>query len=625
MTINFPSNPSVSQIYTESGYSYEFTGSKWKPTQLGYTVTKSDISVTENFPVNNLIIDFDNNVQYLTANSGASVEFANAPDIGEYKRVIIDANFTPDYLDVNSLSFGYPSGFSYDNVSSPTFDYDVSDIEFSSDGTRLFAADATNNRVVKYDLSSAWDISSIGPSSETLSLPVLDTPIAAVQSSTGAFRTDTTSVYSYTASSVGSASVKAGDLVLLVILSGYDIPPTYTMSPPWTLIRYSAYNTTYSGVAAMFYTIITQDGVLPTPTYTQNRYRVSTTTYTRMYRLTGVSTSNPIAGSTGATGTDSSVEITRPAGDYHFGAIAYGHSNNVSPYWGSLWVSASKGDFTSYTWRLLWAEGPILSWETQTIVYAYGTNTNESYASIVVGFNQAVKGIKITAVQLIDDTNLFVTASSSSTHTIKNYTLPAINTLTGATLSKNKSPGTGAFLDSYIEPASGNSVFVATGSEIQEYSLSIAYDIESAWTLVDSYTTSVNEDSITFDDIGSKMYVAGGGSVSYSELSTPWDLTTATEIETITLSDSTNIDAITFKSIGGSFFALDYANTTSSSIDQYATTDADPTIIWPSSIKWENAAAPLLPAAGENIIIEIEARTDSYGTNYTARELGRNY
>jgi hypothetical protein len=162
-----------------------------------------------------------------------------------------------------------------------------------------------------------------------------------------------------------------------------------------------------------------------------------------------------------------------------------------------------------------------------------------------------------------------------------------------------------------------------------EYTLSTAWNVTSDWTAGDLLSVGSGLTSINFNDDGSLVYFSGPATVTKYSLSPNWDFdpNTFSLLNAGTIpSPVDDINIATFANSGFEYFVL---NQTDNTLYQYlsATDDPDslPTILWPESFEWEEGYAPRLPGLNENMLIEIEARSDYRGTNYLARLIGRNF
>lgn len=94
-------------------------------------------------------------------------------------------------------------------------------------------------------------------------------------------------------------------------------------------------------------------------------------------------------------------------------------------------------------------------------------------------------------------------------------------------------------------------VVYGSGQIVDQYNLTIAYNLSTA-VLNSTIDTNCSEPrGITFNDDGSKMYVAGEGGVFEHTLSTPWEITTATFRDKSSTIGRSEPDGITFTPYGG--------------------------------------------------------------------------
>jgi len=103
-------------------------------------------------------------------------------------------------------------------------------------------------------------------------------------------------------------------------------------------------------------------------------------------------------------------------------------------------------------------------------------------------------------------------------------------------------------------------VMGSTGDDVNEYSLSTAWDISSA-TYVRIFVVSTQETTPTglfFDPDGTRMYVVGstGDDINQYSLSTPWDISTATYVRVSLALTETNPQALFFKPDGTKMYLI---------------------------------------------------------------------
>lgn len=161
------------------------------------------------------------------------------------------------------------------------------------------------------------------------------------------------------------------------------------------------------------------------------------------------------------------------------------------------------------------------------------------------------------------------------------------------------------------------------GLDVNEYSLSTAWDISTA-SYVQNFSVSAQETSprgLFFKPDGTKMYITGaiGDDVNEYSLSTAWDISTASYVQNFSIAaEETVPQGVFFGDNGTKMYII---GTTSDAIWQYTTgTYGDATFTYPASVKWPGGTAPSAPADGETDILEFY--TDDAGTTYYGIQRG---
>jgi 6-phosphogluconolactonase (cycloisomerase 2 family) len=172
----------------------------------------------------------------------------------------------------------------------------------------------------------------------------------------------------------------------------------------------------------------------------------------------------------------------------------------------------------------------------------------------------------------------------------------------------------------------GTKMFVVgtTGDDVNEYSLSTAYDISTA-SFVDSFSVAsqdTNPTDVAFNADGTKMFMIGGinDKVFQYSLSTAYDVSTASydSVEFSVASQDTSPASFEFSNDGTKMFVV---GASGNDIHQYSTSaSATATITYPASVKWSGATTPDAPAAGEKDVY-VFVTTDG-GTTYYAKQAG---
>jgi DNA-binding beta-propeller fold protein YncE len=164
------------------------------------------------------------------------------------------------------------------------------------------------------------------------------------------------------------------------------------------------------------------------------------------------------------------------------------------------------------------------------------------------------------------------------------------------------------------------------GDDVNEYDLSTAWDITTA-SYLQNFSVAAQETAplgIFFKPDGAKMYVVGqsGQDVNEYNLSTAWNVSTASYLRNFSVAaQETFPQDIFFKPDGTKMYVL---GNTARAVFQYTTSVAtNATITYPASVKFPSGAAPTLPADGE--IDTLEFYTVDGGTTYFGYQVGDNH
>jgi DNA-binding beta-propeller fold protein YncE len=166
----------------------------------------------------------------------------------------------------------------------------------------------------------------------------------------------------------------------------------------------------------------------------------------------------------------------------------------------------------------------------------------------------------------------------------------------------------------------GTKMFVvgSIGDEVNEYSLSTAWDISTA-----SFTTNfvisgqdTNPNDIYFKDDGTKFWISGdtNNTVYQYSCSTAWDISTAS-YDSVSFSVATQETGPQGLSFGNSGTKLYVVGTVNDTVFQYSTGSAA-TITYPSTLEWPSGTAPTSPAVGDTDVLTFSTRNG--GTSYQA-------
>ena len=173
----------------------------------------------------------------------------------------------------------------------------------------------------------------------------------------------------------------------------------------------------------------------------------------------------------------------------------------------------------------------------------------------------------------------------------------------------------------------GTKMYVLGGFfySVYEYNLSTPWDVSSA-TFVQSFSVIIQESFVLGFFIkpdGTKMYVTGQNSDAINEydLSAAWDISTASYTQNFSVGTQDTVPAsVFFKTDGTKMYMMGQSSDT---VYQYSTASATPapaTFTYPASVKFPNAVPPTAPAVGETDVLTF--CTDDGGTTYYGIQRG---
>jgi len=252
--------------------------------------------------------------------------------------------------------------------------------------------------------------------------------------------------------------------------------------------------------------------------------------------------------------------------------------------------------------------------------YNLSTAWDVSTASYVQNFSVSAQDTNPSGLFFKPDgTKMYVTGYTGDD--INEYSLSTAWDISTASYVQNFSVATedSIPMSLFFKPDGAKMYIVGNaGDDINEYSLSTAWDISTA-SYVQNFSVSTEETfpaGVTFKSDGTKMYVVGTDSdnVNQYSLSTAWDISTAS-FDSITFSvasQEVTPYGITFKSDGTKMYIV---GATSDTVFQYST-GSIATITYPSTLEWPSGTAPTSPAIGETDVITFSTRNG--GTSYQA-------
>jgi len=403
------------------------------------------------------------------------------------------------------------------------------DLFFKSDGTKMYAVGYLNDNVYEYDLSTAWDVSTASYS-QSFSVATEDGVSLGLF-----FKPDGTKMY---------VSGSTNDSI-------YE----YTLSTAWDISTASysqSYNvstqeSTPNGVffksdgTVMYVVGSSNDQVYQYSLSTA--WDVSTATYVQSFSVSFVGLYGPAGLSFKSDGTKMYVIGNSSDGVFEF---------SLSTAWDISTASFTypSTDYFSVAAQEILPTGIFFKPDgTKMYVLGYsGDNVNEyslstawqiSTASYVQNFSVAAEeGTSQGLFFKPDGTKMYVIGSQGDD--VNEYSLSTAWDISTASYVQRKwvapednSPSAVFFKDD------GTKMYITgtTGRNVYEYSLSTAWDISTASYDQNFSTGSTQPTGLFFKDDGSKMYVCNFSSdrvTSYS-LSSAWDISTASSVNEFSL------------------------------------------------------------------------------------------
>jgi DNA-binding beta-propeller fold protein YncE len=446
-------------------------------------------------------------------------------------------------------------------------------LSFKPDGTKMYIIGVTGDGVNEYDLSTAWDIST-SVLNQTFSVSAQETAPEDIF-----FKPDGTKMYI-----VGSA----GDDV-----NEYDLSTAWDVSTAVFLQNFSVaiQDTEPSGI------FFREDGlqmyIVGTTGRDVNKYSlstawdVSTASYVENFSVGGQEgtptglffkpngTKMYVIGGGGDGIYEYDIPVVAELGTGSFSAsdvgkrivVADGGSATVKSTAGVVVITEDFSEFsyTSGNWSLYGLNADPENGITPNTVIENAWVISDS--SFVQSFSVSAQETSPEAVFFKPDgTKMYVMGTSGDD--VNEYDLSTAWDVSTASFVQSFSVGgqEGTPNGLFFKP-DGTKMYVVgqSGDDVNEYDLSTAWDVSTA-SFVQSFSVSTEEtapEDIFFKPDGTKMYIVGnvGQDVGQYDLSTAWDVSTASFIDRIGVqSQDTDPTSVSFKPDGTKMYVLGIVN-----------------------------------------------------------------
>jgi sugar lactone lactonase YvrE len=481
------------------------------------------------------------------------------------------------------------------------------DLFFKSDGTKLYVLAGFGSAIHQYTLSTAWDASSLSYDSVSFDL---DNTINASSAKGIFFKPDGTELW---------AVFDGGNRLAQFNLStAWDVS-TASYDSVIGLVNFSEEGTPQalffkSDGSKLYIVGQTNDTVYQYSTLPDTTIDISSGTY---FNYTPSSTtkfafSNPPA-SGAAAGFALALTGANVAEGYDIANASYdGVSLSLSPY------TSIRGLFFKDDGTKLYVVSA-----GATAVYEYNLSTawdvsSGTYSQAFDVGNQ--EGNPNTIFFKDDGTKMYILGRNGDD--VNEYNLSTawdISTASYSQVFSVASQETNPF-GMFFKP-DGLKLYIIglINNTVYEYTLTTAWDVSSASYSSNSFSVNsqdTNPREINFNDNGTKMYMIGiaNDNVYEYDLSTAWDVSTASynSVSFSIGSQELNATAFRFKSGGFKMYVVGALNT----VYQYSTSGAGSaaTFTYPSSVEFAGGTAPDGPAIGETDVLVFY--TNDGGTTY---------
>jgi len=489
---------------------------------------------------------------------------------------------------------------SYDSVSLSVTSQDTAPygLSFKNDGTKMYVAGLTNQSIFQYSLSTAWDLSTASYDSVSYNV--------ARNMSEVKFKPDGTEMY--------ISSITEQEIVGFSLSTAWDVSTASYLSETSTSADFPnprGFDFNSDGTK-----MIVADNS------TDFLYQVSTTLSTATLDLsTGsvfevtptsdiqVTLSNPADSGTVSGATlllDGAATNTYDIANAVYDSVSFSVSTQTNTMEGfrfgdsgSKVYIASASDATIYQYTL------STSYDISTASYASKSFLASSQSANSYAVDFKTDGTKMYILGLTNDTVYQYTLSTAWDVSTASY-----DSVSFSVNSQEATP-------THVEfKADGTSFYiVGIGSDtVYQYDMTTAWDLSTASYASKSMSTGLtNPYHFTFKPDGTKIFVVEAADiVTQYSLTTAWDISTGST-DSITLDVSSTVTGDVAIQFNGDGTKLVAGGDGVDALHQYSTT-SPATITYDTAIEWPSGTAPTSPAVGETDVLAFNTRDG--GTTY---------
>lgn len=503
-----------------------------------------------------------------------------------------------------SLSTAFDvSTTSYDSVSFSVSSQDSSpyNLDFNSDGTKMYMVGDTNNAIYQYSLSSGFDLSTASYDSVSLTVTSQDgSPYGIRFKSDGTklymIGTNNKTIYQYSLTTAFDLSTASYDSVSFSVSSQENLPTNLVFNNNGTKM----YVVGYSGDNVYQYTTSSTIAAKTLDMSTGTVFEVTPTADTR------IGLSNPAA-----SGTVSQATLLLDGA----GVSGYDISNASDP---SITLS-SANDPTGIAFKSDGTKLFIAQFDADQIVeYALSTAWDVSTGSQTTTFSVLSQDTWVSGLAFKSDGTSFYISGRSNDYAYQYNMTTAWDISTASYASKSMYLGSqgGQPYGIQFNSDGTKAAVVNDTNSIYEYNLSTAWDISTGSYASASFSfasQSTGARSFAYNDDGTKMFLNSysDDTVYQYSLSTAYRPSTATyDSISYAYGALTTSTGIAFGDSGKKMYLNNFSP---DGIHQYDTA-APATITYDDSINFSGGTAPTSPAVGDTDVLTFTTRDG--GTTY---------